>query len=97
MSHKLNGSELIIDGWFNLNSCRAPKLIALIEAYVKEEDLCKKNPKRTFSTGNIQAHLNADFEIIGSEGSSDNFLKNLSHVASIAPKGASLKKRIPDK
>jgi hypothetical protein len=97
ISHKFNGSELIIDGWFNLNSCRAPKLKALIEAYVKEEELCKKNPKRTFSTGSIQAHLNADFEIINSKGDKDNFLEKLSHVASITPSGASLKKRTPNK
>jgi len=93
--HKLNESELIIDGWFNLNNCRAPKLKALIESYVKEERLCKKNIKRKFSTGNIQEHLKDDFDVIGSEGDSDDFLKKLSHVATINTKGASLKKKDP--
>ena len=97
ISHKFNNSELVIEGWCNLNNCRAPKLKALIEAYVKEEELCKKSPDRNFSTGNTQAHLKADFEVINSEGDNDNFLKNLSHVASVTPKGASLKKRIPKK
>ena len=60
---------------------------------MKEEELCKNNPNRNFSTGHIQKHLKADFEVTGLKGDKDNFLKNLSHVASITPTGVSLKKK----
>jgi hypothetical protein len=56
IKHKFSESELIIDEWFNLKLCRAPKLKALIETYIKEEELCKKKYKqKVFNRQNQRA------------------------------------------
>lgn len=94
---KLDKKHLLIDGWFNLDACRAPKLVALIYAYAKEEELCQTHPNRKFSTTNVATHINASYEVVGSDGTDhDEFVRKLSNAASIQQKGASLKKREPN-
>jgi hypothetical protein len=95
-SVQLDSNQLLMDGWFNLKACRAPKLVALIQAYVKEEQRCIKNKEHKFSTGNITAILKNDYEIIG-DMDVDNFLKRMIHVASIDPSGGTFKKKASQK
>lgn len=84
-------------GWFNTTACRAPKLAALIDGYIKEETLVAANQNRKFSTGNIAAHIQNDYEVIRPGKNIDETIKTLSEVASITPSGFSLKKRFTNK
>ncbi|WP_133131405.1 hypothetical protein [Legionella yabuuchiae] len=92
----LDQNTLFHEGWFNTNACRAPKLSALIDGYVQEEKLVASKNNRNFSTGNIAKYIKKNFEIVNpNDSDEENFVKKLSEVATIEPKGISLKKKSP--
>ena len=92
----LDQNTLLHEGWFNTNACRAPKLSALIDGYVQEEKLVASKNNRNFSTGNIAKYIKKNFEIVNpNDSDEENFVKKLSEVATIEPKGISLKKKSP--
>jgi hypothetical protein len=95
LANYLDKKRLIDNGWFNLESCTAPKLKALIYAYAKEMALCINNESRKFSTGSVAEHLAKDYEVINSEEKDHaHFFKSLGTVASVSPTGRSLKKKV---
>lgn len=88
---------ILYKGWFNTAACRAPKLLALIDAYINEEKLVAANPNRKFSTGNIASYIQHNYDIIQPGQNIDEAIKKLSLVASITQSGFSLKKRDTNK
>ncbi|KTD48374.1 hypothetical protein Lrub_0725 [Legionella rubrilucens] len=90
----MDEKRLVHEGWFNTKACRAPKLLALIDGYIQEEELVAANPNRNFSTGNIASYIQRKYEVIRPSQNIEHAIKKLSEVASIKPSGFSFKKKV---
>jgi hypothetical protein len=98
-----DGTQIMIDGWFNTKMCKAMKLVAVTEAYAHVSTKNRDRKIEGLSSGEIKEYLLNHYDIVDKNGDlmelekAGVFAKRLSEIGTHKQTGGALKKRSPKK